>query len=104
MLTSLKESIKKDSPEMVFYMLARRIRELVIALDLGKKGLKGAPWQIGKLIHQAKNFTQHQEDAGQGLKQLKSVYQQLLEIDIDIKTGRSFMPLDWHLDLLIANI
>ena len=104
MLTFLKESIKKDSPEMVFYMLARRIRELVIALDLGKRGLKGAPWQIGKLISQAGNFTQHQEDAGQALGQLKSIYAKLLDIDIDIKTGRSFMPLDWHLDLLIADI
>ena len=68
MLTFLKQAIKKDSPEMVFYMLARRIRELIIALDLGKEGLKGAPWQIGRLIHQAKNFT---------LEQLTSIYQRL---------------------------
>jgi len=43
MLTFLKQSIKKDSSEMVFYMLARRIRELIIAIDLGKEGLKGEP-------------------------------------------------------------
>lgn len=94
-LTYLHQSIRKDSPEMVFYMLARRIKELIIALDLGKEGLKGAPWQIGKLMHQAGNFS---------LEQLKSIYAKLLDIDIDIKTGRSFMPLDWHLDLLMINI
>ncbi|GAI75303.1 unnamed protein product, partial [marine sediment metagenome] len=91
----LLNSIKKDSAEMVFYMLARRIRELIIASDIGKEGLKGAPWQIGKLMSQAKNFT---------LEQLTTVYGKLLEIDIDIKTGRSFMPLDWHLDLLIVDL
>ncbi len=95
MLTLLHQCIRADSAEMVFYMLARRIRELIIAFDLGKPGLKGAPWQIGKLVHQAKNFT---------LEQLKEVYARLLNIDIDIKTGRSFMPLDWHLDLLMVNL
>ena len=95
MLTFLKQSIKKDSSEMVFYMLARRIRELIIAIDLGKEGLKGAPWQIGKLVGQSKNFS---------LDQLKEIYAKLLNIDIDIKTGSSFMSLDWHLDLLMVDL
>ena len=95
MLTLLKQSIKKDSSEMVFYMLARRIRELIIGLDLGKEGLKGAPWQVGKLMHQAGNFS---------IEQLIKLYAKLLDIDIDIKTGRSFMPLDWHLDLLVVDL
>ncbi|HUV46776.1 MAG TPA: hypothetical protein VMW29_01445 [Candidatus Bathyarchaeia archaeon] len=94
-LPLMKESISGESSEMVFYMIARRIKELIIAKDMGKTGLNGAPWQIGKLIYQAKNFT---------LDQLKSIYLKLLEIDIDIKTGRGLMPLDWYLDLLIVNM
>ena len=94
-LTLLRSSIKTDSPEMVFYMLASRIRQLIIASDLGKEGLKGASWQIGKLMSQAKKFS---------LEKLAKIYKQLLEIDIDIKTGRSLMLLDWHLDVLLVDL
>lgn len=93
MLILLKEAVKKESPELIFYMLARQIRLLILAKDLGKKGLSGAPWQIAKLLRQTSSFT---------LKQLTNIYQKLLKIDIDIKTGQSLMPLDWHLDLLVA--
>ncbi len=95
LLTWLLDCIKKDSAEMVFYMLARRLHDLIIAKDLGKSGLKGAPWQIGKLVSQAGNFT---------LDQLTQIYRKLLTIDTDIKTGASPMPLPWHLDLLIVNV
>ena len=91
----LKEVISQESAEMAFYMLGSRIRDLIIAKNIGRQGLKGAPWQIGKLIHQASFFN---------LKQLKNIYQQLLAIDTGIKTGESLMPLDWHLDLLIVNL
>lgn len=95
MLTLLRSSIKVDSPEMVFYMFASRIRQLIIAFDLGKEGLSGAPWQIGKLVSQAKKFS---------LERLIKLYRQLLEIDTNIKTGKTLMPLDWHLDVLLANL
>lgn len=95
MLNNLHQSIEKNNPEMVFYMLVRQIRLLILAKDSGRRGLFGAPWQINKLLNQANYFT---------LEQLINLYQKLLAIDIDIKTGRSFMPLDWHLDLLIASL
>jgi len=91
----LKKSILQNNEEMVFYMLAKRVKDLIIAKDLGEKGLKGAPWQKGKLINQAKCFT---------IENLKEIYQYLLKIDFDIKTGSSFMDLDWHLDILTASI
>lgn len=91
----LHEALKKDEPQMIFYFLCRRVRELIIALDLGSKGLKGAPWQIGKLINQAKCFN---------LDQLKGLYSKLLKIDIDIKTGRSLMSLPCALDFLMVNL
>lgn len=95
MLALIQRSIRVDSEQMVFYMLASRVRQLILASYLGKKGLKGAPWQIGKLVHQAKNFSQDQ---------LIKIYQKMLKIDTDIKTGKSIMPLDWHLDLLITSL
>lgn len=95
LLTLIRSSIRVDSAEMVFYMLARRLHDLIVAKDLGKSGLKGAPWQIGRLVSQAGNFT---------LNQLIQLYQKLLNIDIDIKTGASPMTLPWHLDLLIVNM
>ena len=91
----LHQCLKQQSPEMVFYMLARQIKNLILAKDLGKKGLVGAPWQKGKLVKQANYFT---------LNQLISLYKQLLKMDTYLKTGKSLMPLEWQLDILMANI
>jgi DNA polymerase III delta subunit len=93
-LKLLKSCLKKDAPELVFYMLARQIQNLILAKDLGEKGVLGAPWQKKKLILQAGKFT---------LNNLTSVYNKLLNIDADIKTGKSLMPLGWQLDFLLAS-
>jgi DNA polymerase III delta subunit len=95
MLELLHQCLEIDSQEMVFYMLARQIRSLLIAKDMGKKGLSGAPWQIGKLISQAKRHT---------LKELLSFYKKLLIADEQIKTGQSILPLSYHLDLIILQM
>ncbi|PIS09622.1 hypothetical protein COT75_00260 [Candidatus Beckwithbacteria bacterium CG10_big_fil_rev_8_21_14_0_10_34_10] len=94
-LSLLRKASSKDGPELVFYMMAKRIRDLLLAKELGKKGLVGAPWQIGKLIKQSQAFT---------IEKLLTIYKKLLNIDLDIKTGGSFMPLDWHLDLLLTRL
>ena len=94
-LSLMHDCLKNQETEMVFYMLARQTRLLIIAKDAGRKGLAGAPWQIARLLNQAGFFT---------LKKLVNIYKKLLKIDTDIKTGQTFMPLDWHLDLLIANL
>lgn len=88
--------LRQEPPEMIFYMLTRRIRNLLIVKDLGEKGLeKMAPWQKAKLARQAKQFN---------LKQLLFFYQNLLKIDWQQKTGRAPMPLVSQLDLLIASL
>lgn len=91
----LHQCLKLNQPDMIFYMIIRQIRLLVLAKELGKKGIKAAPWQIAKLLKQANNFT---------IKQLTNIYKKLLKIDISIKTGKSLMPLDWHLDLLVLSL
>lgn len=95
-LNWLHQTLKTQVPEVVFYMLARRIKNLLIAKDLGKKGLTGlAPWQQGRLLHQASKFS---------LKGLLVLHQALLRIDWEQKTGQASLPLTSSLDLLIASL
>ncbi len=95
-LTLLHQCLNQDSTEMVFYMLARQIRFLIMANDLGEKGLKNmASWQKTKLTRQAKKFT---------LPQLLSLHRKLLKIDWQQKTGQASLPLSSQLDLLIASL
>lgn len=95
MLNLFHQCLEKDSVEMIFYMLCRRFSQLIQALDQNGVHLQGAPWQIGKLKSQAKNFS---------LKSLLHLQQQLLSIDANIKAGRNIIPLSSQLDLLLLNI
>lgn len=95
MLSLFHQCLKTQPPEMVFYMLARQLRILLLANDLGEDGLSGPSWMKSRFIHQAKNFK---------LEQLKKIYKQLLEIDINVKTGSTPMSLAWQLDLLLSQL
>lgn len=87
---------KKEKPEMIFYMIVRQVRLLILARDLGASGLSGmASWQQKKLISQAKFFT---------LDQLLEIYRRLLEIDFAQKTSTDSLPLSSRLDLLVSEI
>jgi len=86
--------LKKEVPERIFYFLCRRVEELIITADLGKKGIKHFPnWKQEKLLRQAKAF---------GLEKLINLYQKLLTIDYQQKTGNPPFSLISSLDLLIA--
>jgi DNA polymerase III delta subunit len=92
----LFQELKKSEPaELVFYLLARRTKDLLIAKDLGKKGLEGAPWQQGRLLHQAAPFS---------LEELLRLHRRLLKLDWEQKTGRAVMGLSESLDLLLLNL
>lgn len=95
-LTILHNGLKYQSSELIFYMLSRRVSDLIIAQDSQADSLlKGAPWQKGKLKSQTKSFS---------LDQLINLHDQLLDIDESIKTGKALMPLSSQLDLLLAKI
>lgn len=95
-LILLHRCLAKDPPELVFNLFCRQIRDLIIAADLGKEGLGSLPeWKKEKLVNQAKKF---------GLKKLIKIYQKLLEIDYQQKTGKTILPLKLQLDLLIASL
>lgn len=95
-LTLLNICLRQSSAEMVFYMLARQVKFLIMAVDLGRKGLVGLhPFQQEKIARQAKKFT---------FSQLLFLHRKLLQIDWEQKTGRASMPLSSQLDLLIASL
>lgn len=95
-LALLHLCLTQETPEMVFYMVCRQAKDLIIAADLGKEGLDELPpWKREKLIRQAGKF---------GLKKLLTLYQQLLQIDYQQKTGKTPLTLASQLDLLLASL
>lgn len=89
------QSLEQDPPELIFYLLARQIRLLILAADLGEKGLgQMKDWQKGKLIRQAKKF---------GLIKLIKIYKELLQIDWQQKTSQTPFNLVSQLDLFLAS-
>ncbi len=92
-LSQLKES---EEPEMIFNMLIRQFRFLILARDLGEAGLPNQPhWRKQKFLNQAKKFT---------LEKLFAIYQMLLEIDFSQKTSTNPYSLPSYLDLLVLEI
>ena len=95
-LILLHQCLTQDPPEIIFFMLQRQIRFLILAADLGKKGLgQMESWRTEKLIRQARHFT---------LIKLMKIYRQLLKIEAQQKTGRTPFPLSFQLDLLVASL
>ncbi|MBU3956737.1 hypothetical protein KKI19_00445 [Patescibacteria group bacterium] len=95
-LSLLKQAVGQSSAENVFYMLARQIRYLIIANQIGKEGLSGLhPFQQQKIASQAKKFQ---------LSQLLTLHRKLLYIDWQQKTGQAPMDLAGQLDLLVASL
>ena len=89
------QCLDQDPPEIIFYMMIKHFRLLIIAADLGSKGLdRMDTWRQEKIINQAKKF---------GLNRLIQIYRQFLEIDWRQKTGRAPFNLISELDLLLAS-
>lgn len=95
-LSLLKQAVGQSSAENVFYMLARQIRYLIIANQMGKEGLSELhSFQQQKIAIQAKKFE---------LSQLLTFHRKLLYIDWQQKTGQAPMDLAGQLDLLVASL
>ncbi len=91
----LHQSLEQDPPELIFHLLSRQIRLLILAADLGEKGLSQMmDWQKGKLIRQAKKF---------GLEKLTKIHKELLRIDWQQKTSQTPFSLVSQLDLFLAS-
>jgi len=77
-LTLLKKTLKTHPPELVFFLIKRRARELFLA-KAAPNQLRGASWQKGKIFNQAGKIT---------LDRAKEFYLQLIETELKNKTGQ----------------
>jgi len=90
-LDQLKQS--HQSLDMVFALLAMRVRQLIQATSPEK--LKTSPWQKQRLVTQAKLFTP---------SSLISLHQQLYRIDLQHKTGINPPDLYTQLNQLLLSL
>jgi len=94
LLDLFHQALAQDEPEMIFALLIRQIRLLILALE-GEKYLTGAPWQKSRLLIQAKYFSK---------EKLKELFQKLLLIDYQQKTSQTPFDLSSSLDLFLTEI
>lgn len=85
----------QESTELLFAMLVRQMRLLIMAKDLGKEALGLPPWQASKLLKQAQFYT---------LQELIVRYQELALIDYRIKSGQSAQNLAEALGVWLAEL
>lgn len=95
LIDKFNHCLLKDSPEMIFSMLIRQFRYLIMVKDIGKNVTELSPWQLGKFMSQANYFT---------LKDLIGFYKKLLEIDVRIKTSNTAFDLADEIRLFLLNI
>ncbi|MBU1326979.1 hypothetical protein KKB64_05565 [Patescibacteria group bacterium] len=79
LLKLLMQTIETYPPEVVFTMIVRRIRQLIMVKD-GVPPDNLQAWQVSRLTNQGKSFT---------LVQLLAMERQLLAIEYSIKTGNA---------------
>ena len=95
MLACLNECLKNEEAELIFYMMVRQLRLLILAKD-GVNNLSTMPeWMRGKFLRQSQSFTK---------EELMEIYKKLLEIDAGQKTGKAVVPLRTELDFLLSSL
>lgn len=83
-----------DSPELVFAMLVKRVRQLISIADGGTPaGLQG--WQVARLTTQAKSFT---------MSELVALYTRLGHAEYAIKSGTSPFTMRQLLEQIVVAI
>ncbi|RJQ37868.1 hypothetical protein C4559_03015 [Candidatus Microgenomates bacterium] len=85
--------------ELIFYMLIRQIRLLLVLSDNSNEQIdevkRMAPWQKSKLQKQSSFFS---------VDELKNIYKKLYEIDLAQKTGNLNLSLEQTIDILLLDI
>jgi len=94
-LNLFHQTLKTNPVELIFYMLSRRLSQLIQAKD-NPKTIKAAPWQINQLKSQAKSFP--------SIDYLIKLHSKLSLLDYQTKTGQSPVDLTTNLDLLLINL
>lgn len=97
---SFHEALKNTEAELLFFMLIRQFRLLLVVSDHNLKEQidevkRLAPWQLTKLKKQSSLFS---------TEKLLSIYKRLYEIDLGQKTGSLNMTLEQAIDMFLLNI
>lgn len=93
LLLALNEAVEQDSAEFCFFMISKRISEL-LAVKLGGE-MNIHPFVKNKLEQQQLLFTQ---------AQLLNAHQQLYQLDKKLKRSQNLLSLRSELDLLLINL
>lgn len=92
-LLLLHKTLEKSSASLVFYLLVRHVRELILVKSGQRKGL--AFWKLRKLLAQVEYFS---------FESLRKLYRKLLLIDLQQKTGQSRFDLIGELEMIVLEI
>lgn len=93
------KTLQDKDPEFVLFMTTRLIRTLLALQDNSESTISEiarlAPWQRGKLDKQSRAFSQ---------EELLSLHSKLFQLELDMKTGASALPLADSIDLLLLSL
>ncbi len=90
-----EECVRVDREELIFVMLVRQVRYLIMAKDLGRALPDLSSWQISKIMKQGDFFT---------TRELYNLYHKLYDIEVRIKTGSSPFSLTQELKLFLISV
>lgn len=86
---------RTQDAELIFALLLRLVRQLILAKDMGSQAFGKLPgWQAEKYLKQASRWS---------VDELIVIYRQLLTIDVKIKTGQTPYNLTELLDLFFLS-
>jgi DNA polymerase III delta subunit len=88
------QSLKADPPELINFMVLRQLR-LLIKAKSDPSLLTGPSWLTNRIVNQSKRFN---------LDDLLNLHSRLYDIDLNIKTGKSSLPLETSLELVLGDI
>lgn len=96
-LSLFNELVEKESAELIFFMMKRQIRALLLSAfaktDKPSDFVKIQPWQEERLLKQAAFFNRNV---------LEKLYQNMLKIEYEIKSGLTGIQLDTKLRLFLV--
>lgn len=98
-LKLLHQVLNTQPPEMIFGMIIKRLRYLIVSHSQKNSTLQNfkelRAWQIKRIQNQTKKFT---------LTQLKTLQTQFLNIDYLIKTGQTNLTLTQHIEQTLTKL
>lgn len=93
-LESFQKAVGQEPPELIFTLLVRRVRQLLM-LSGGTRIGALAPWQEARLTRQGRSFT---------MEKLYTMHNGLLDLEYALKTGASPFSLTELLQQWIINL